>query len=80
MDKKLSEKVYDIPPDKEIDPDELVHEQEIIPDSDEERDVDDLVHSVKEPTMNEHDDEEDIDDLMHAENDNEDTDGPSPGQ
>ena len=74
MDKKPNDKVDHIPPDKEIDPDELVHEQQTVPDADEEQDVDDLVHSLKQPTMNEHNEEQDIDDLMHEEIDNGETD------
>ncbi len=69
MDKKLKDESIDISPDKEIDPDELVHEQEIVPDNNEEQDIDELVHSIKKPEINAHHDEQDIDDLMHEEDD-----------
>jgi len=80
MEKKVKDKVNSISPDKEIDPDELVHEQELIPENDEEQDIDDLVHSIRKPEINAHDDEQDIDDLMHEGNDTEELTGPSSGQ
>ena len=79
MDKKLEDMDDYIPPEKEIDPDELVHEQETIPDIDEEQDMDDLVHSVDIPDTNE-DDELDIDDLVHEKNESGEPDGPASGQ
>jgi len=65
MDKKLNDTVNKIPPDKEIDPDEVVHEQQTIPDTSEEQDMDDLVHSIKQPETKALNEEQDIDDLMH---------------
>ena len=67
MDKKLNDKAKDISSDDEIDADELVHEEQVIPDSADEQDIDELVHSLKKPVAATEDEEQDIDDLMHEE-------------
>ena len=80
MDKKSHNNDINITPGKEIDPDDLAHEYEIIPDSVEEQDIDDLVHSVKAPEIEAGNEEKDIDDLMHEGNDGADLTGPTSGE
>jgi hypothetical protein len=65
-DKSINKTVPSVD-DKEKDPDELVHENDSVPDLDpnKEIDADEIVHELKEDPPMRHDDEQDLDDLIH---------------